>query len=147
MAPRGGKATKVESPTEEPIPSEDRISALPDAVLQHVLDFLPAQDAVRTCVLAQRWRHLWRSLRRLRITNDNEMFVNQLLLLREPGSALDHCEIDLRGCEGSNHRYIDLWIRHALLLRARVMHLRRCAPLWNEPPGASRFHVLEGLAC
>jgi hypothetical protein len=62
MAPRGSKAAKVASPptTEElppppPLPSEDRISALPDAVLQHALGFLPAQDAVRTCVLGQRW--------------------------------------------------------------------------------------------
>jgi hypothetical protein len=47
MAPRGGKATKIASPTEEPIPSEDRISALPDAVLQHVLGFLHELGSTR----------------------------------------------------------------------------------------------------
>ncbi|CAO2152639.1 unnamed protein product [Urochloa humidicola] len=46
---------------------EDRISALPDAVLQHVLGFLPADEVVRTSVVATRWRHLWSSVGRLRI--------------------------------------------------------------------------------
>jgi hypothetical protein len=47
----------------------DRIGELPDCILQHVLSFLPAQAAVRTCVLARRWRDLWRSTRALRIVN------------------------------------------------------------------------------
>ncbi|CAL4985213.1 unnamed protein product [Urochloa decumbens] len=34
-------------------------SALPDNVLQHMLSFLPAHDAVRTCVFAKSWRHIW----------------------------------------------------------------------------------------
>jgi hypothetical protein len=33
---------------------DDRMSALPDAVLQHALGFLPPHDAVRTCVLGRR---------------------------------------------------------------------------------------------
>ncbi|KAI4979273.1 hypothetical protein ZWY2020_016026 [Hordeum vulgare] len=35
----------------------NRIVALPDNILHHMLSFLPA----RTCMLARRWRHLWRS--------------------------------------------------------------------------------------
>jgi hypothetical protein len=34
----------------------------------HALGFLPAHEVVRTSVLAQRWRHVWRSVRRLHIT-------------------------------------------------------------------------------
>jgi hypothetical protein len=42
---------------------EDRVGALPDEVLHHMLSFLPARDAVQTCrcVLARRWRELWKS--------------------------------------------------------------------------------------
>jgi hypothetical protein len=47
---------------------EDRLSTLPNGVLQHVLGFLPAHEVVRTSVLALRWRHVWRSVRRLHIT-------------------------------------------------------------------------------
>jgi hypothetical protein len=45
------------------VPSEfcsDRIGALPDALLHHVLSLLPAEEAVRTSVLARRWRYLWK---------------------------------------------------------------------------------------
>ncbi|KAK1668305.1 hypothetical protein QYE76_056464 [Lolium multiflorum] len=41
---------------------EDRISALPDAILHEVLSFLSSQEAVRTCVLATRWRDVWKSV-------------------------------------------------------------------------------------
>nr|ACS49621.1 F-box family-1 [Oryza minuta] len=67
-------------------PSGDRIGHLPDVVLHHILGLLPAPDAVRTCVLARRWRHLWKSATGLRITDDDGVelhdFVDHLLLLR-----------------------------------------------------------------
>ncbi|KAG2556500.1 MEIOTIC F-BOX protein MOF-like isoform X3 [Panicum virgatum] len=128
--PRGSKAARSASPAGA-VRVGDRISALPDAVLQHALGFLPVREAVRTCVLARRWRHLWRSLPFLRVVDvevlgsENELtrFVNRLLLLRDPGSALDGCEFDLRGFEDVDPVYVDLWIQHALLLRARVLSL------------------------
>nr|XP_034569755.1 thaumatin-like protein [Setaria viridis] len=46
----------------------DRIRALPDGDLLHALGFLPARDAVRTCVLGRLWGNQWRALPRLRIT-------------------------------------------------------------------------------
>lgn len=36
------------------------IDSLPDGVLEHMLGFLEAREAVRTCVLARRWRYLLR---------------------------------------------------------------------------------------
>jgi hypothetical protein len=44
------------------------IDALPDDILGHILGFLPAPEAVRTCVLARRWRVLWKRATSLRIT-------------------------------------------------------------------------------
>lgn len=38
---------------------EDRISELPDAVILHILSFLPTQNVVRTSLLSKRWRHVW----------------------------------------------------------------------------------------
>ncbi|KAJ1276245.1 hypothetical protein BS78_05G199900 [Paspalum vaginatum] len=40
----------------------DRLSALPDCLLHAVMSFLKAREAVQTCVLSKRWRHLWRSM-------------------------------------------------------------------------------------
>jgi hypothetical protein len=36
----------------------DRISGLPDELLHRIMSFLPARDAVRTCVLSPRWHRL-----------------------------------------------------------------------------------------
>ncbi|XP_037453444.1 F-box/FBD/LRR-repeat protein At5g22660-like [Triticum dicoccoides] len=39
---------------------EDPFRVLPDELLRHVLSFLPADDALQTCVLDTRWHDLWR---------------------------------------------------------------------------------------
>ncbi|KAL6658256.1 hypothetical protein ACP70R_003842 [Stipagrostis hirtigluma subsp. patula] len=81
------------------------IEDLPDETLQHVLSFLPAREAVQTCVLARRWRHLWRSMPALHIVpeprwerlSEQEFrtvntFVNNLLAHRDRNAPLDMCE-------------------------------------------------------
>ncbi|KAG0530243.1 hypothetical protein BDA96_05G168900 [Sorghum bicolor] len=117
----------------------DRISALPDDTLHHVLSFLPAEDAVRTCVLARRWQHLWKSATGLRIGFSSHgdappsvdsllHFVHHLLLLRKRDSCLHTCELRLRSRyvnswsidEGIN---LNLWIRHVVEQR-EVRRLR-----------------------
>ncbi|KAF8700188.1 hypothetical protein HU200_034565 [Digitaria exilis] len=40
----------------------DRLSALPDCLLHTIMSSLKARQAVQTCVLSTRWRHLWRSV-------------------------------------------------------------------------------------
>ncbi|XP_071739449.1 putative F-box/FBD/LRR-repeat protein At4g13965 [Rutidosis leptorrhynchoides] len=39
--------------------SEDIISRMPDNVITHILDRLPIQYAVRTCILSRNWRFKW----------------------------------------------------------------------------------------
>ncbi|RCV37478.1 hypothetical protein SETIT_8G066100v2 [Setaria italica] len=123
----------------------DRIRALPDGDLLHALGFLPARDAVRTCVLGRLWGNQWRALPRLRITGAEKlhMFVNQLVLLRYPGLVLDECEIDLRGLGYANRMHVNLWIRHALLLRARVLCLRWIPGLQSQPLASMFLKVLH----
>ncbi|XP_004959733.1 F-box protein At5g03100 [Setaria italica] len=38
---------------------DDRLSDLPDGILEHVLSVLPAADAVRSSVLSRRWLRAW----------------------------------------------------------------------------------------
>ncbi|KAL6658207.1 hypothetical protein ACP70R_003793 [Stipagrostis hirtigluma subsp. patula] len=102
---------------------QDFISGLPDGVLQHVLGYLPAVEAVRTCVLGRRWRHMWKSTRRLHITKPGDRralndFVNPLLLLRDRRSTLDEVKFDY---DPRIVDHIDVWVRHALLCQAQVL--------------------------
>nr|ACS49601.1 F-box family-4 [Oryza alta] len=87
----------------------DRISELPDDVLEHMLSFLPAHDAVRTSLLARRWRHLWRSAPGLRVTGVKgwrsadtfARYVDTLLRLRSSPHAppVDACHFDFRSSD------------------------------------------------
>lgn len=43
----------------------DRISALPDSVLCHILSYLPTKNVVATSILARRWKLVWTSLQKL----------------------------------------------------------------------------------
>ncbi|KAL6652729.1 hypothetical protein ACP70R_011654 [Stipagrostis hirtigluma subsp. patula] len=51
----------------------DRLSALPDCLLHHIMSFMKARQVVQTCVLSTRWTHLWRSV--LCLDVDQEEFM------------------------------------------------------------------------
>ncbi|KAM3296378.1 hypothetical protein ACQJBY_038615 [Aegilops geniculata] len=128
-----------------PVRGADRIGALPDPILQHVLSFLPAQAAVRTCVLARRWRHLWRSTRGLRVVGLDgadavqglRKFMDHLLVLRDRAADLDAVEIRFdRFSVADDEAYVNLWTRFAVMSRVRdlTVHI-----------GASSYLDLDNL--
>ncbi|CAL4981851.1 unnamed protein product [Urochloa decumbens] len=102
------------------------IDSLPDGVLEHMLGFVEAREAVRTCVLARRWRYLWMSATGLRIVYTTyegkvdyltamrkyRQFVDCLLDCR--GQApLETCEISFEGlCDDDDRPCLNHWIRH-----------------------------------
>ncbi|CAO2141218.1 unnamed protein product [Urochloa humidicola] len=100
---KSGKGKRTDAPGAARAASLD---VLPDEVLGHVLSFLPVKEAVRMCVLARRWRHLWRSTTGLRILCDGceegegasmkelREFADHLFLL-PGGSPLDSCQLRL----------------------------------------------------
>ncbi|XP_060195601.1 putative F-box protein At1g49610 [Lycium barbarum] len=67
----------------------DRLSALPESVLLHILSFLTARDVVKTAVLSKRWPHLWTIIQELNFDRRDSFpnhgfvdFVNRTLLSR-----------------------------------------------------------------
>jgi hypothetical protein len=134
MLPR--KAPKIASAAAAaPVEGRDHISNLPEGVLQHILSFLPAQDVVRTCVLAKRWRHLWKSTTVLRFVcggmkepksmKEIQDFIDQLLRLQiHRGTALDTCEFRLIQVDDDDMSRTNLWVRIALQCNVRVLQLR-----------------------
>jgi hypothetical protein len=56
--------------------AHDRISDLPDELLLQILVFLPLVEAVRTCMLSHRWRHIWTRLLLLEFADDEASHVS-----------------------------------------------------------------------
>ncbi|TVU16766.1 hypothetical protein EJB05_36921, partial [Eragrostis curvula] len=102
------------------------IDALPDGVLHHILGFVDAQEAVRTSVLAGRWRHLWKSATALRVVTGELQsilsFMEHLLLLRA-GSPFDAFQLSFCFFEDGDVPRVNLWVRHALLCKVRELVL------------------------
>uniref|UniRef100_A0A0E0MDL4 F-box domain-containing protein n=1 Tax=Oryza punctata TaxID=4537 RepID=A0A0E0MDL4_ORYPU len=112
----------------------DHIGALPDTVIHHILSFLPSQDAVRTCMLAKRWLHLWRSVTALRIGDRDKRklwtvkglqgFVEHFLLLRD-SVPLHTCVLRfiVFSEDHSETSRLNLWIKHALLRMVQFLQV------------------------
>lgn len=128
----------------------DRISALPDELLHHVLSFLPAHESVRTCAVSRRWRHLWRSAPSLRVTGVKGCknaawfvnFVDFLLHRRDPGAGLDSFSLDLDDRDfdlgkpflPDNGWHVTRWFRHAVARGPRtLLALRTTSGIYKNP--------------
>uniref|UniRef100_A0A3B6C0R5 F-box domain-containing protein n=1 Tax=Triticum aestivum TaxID=4565 RepID=A0A3B6C0R5_WHEAT len=137
----------------------DRLSALPDALLHHIMSFLKAWEAVPTCVLARRWRHLWESapcvdLRLRYMSRDGDPpqefrdFVHRLSLLRDVSAPVDTLRLQPSDEDaGFNEEDASIWIRTALKRKARVIHLAghhtRAASLDGVPFVSCHLKILK----
>nr|ACM17542.1 F-box family protein [Oryza australiensis] len=133
--PKGLTSKKMAEASEE-----GGIDVLPDALLQHILSFLSADEAVKTCVLSRRWRHLWKSTPILRIVKtedrwdwesfqDFNRFVNTLLVHRGRSriskfelefSSLGGYEFDL---DSTIFPHFMIWIMYALICQVQVLKI------------------------
>ncbi|KAJ0683268.1 putative F-box domain, leucine-rich repeat domain superfamily, F-box-like domain superfamily [Helianthus annuus] len=50
--------------------SLDRISCLPQKIIESILSLMPIRDALRTSVLSKRWQYCWRGMPKLTFTNN-----------------------------------------------------------------------------
>ncbi|CAM8899435.1 unnamed protein product [Rhodiola kirilowii] len=86
----GRKQTKITDGSNLP----DRISDLPNNIIDCILDRLPIRDAVATSVLSDEWRHKWRTIGNL--VFDKE-FVDDVIVRRTQGEPAmmkhEYCNI------------------------------------------------------
>ncbi|KAL6652727.1 hypothetical protein ACP70R_011652 [Stipagrostis hirtigluma subsp. patula] len=119
----------------------DRLSALPDCLIHHIMSFMKARQVVQTCVLSTRWTHLWRSVPCLNIDQEEFMtagpdrhwkegwekfedFTDHLLIPNNIAIALlDTFRLQVRDwhCEEKAAR----WIRHAIKYCAQAPDIQR----------------------
>jgi hypothetical protein len=102
----------------------DRLSALPDCLIHHIMSFMKSRQVVQTCVLATRWRHLWRSVPSLDI--DEEEF-------RTAGGDFGSKDELVKFKDFTDHLIIPNNISIALLdtLRLHVVNINRCRWTWQ----------------
>ncbi|XP_056860356.1 putative F-box/LRR-repeat protein At3g18150, partial [Raphanus sativus] len=57
----------------------DKISGLPDVILQHIFAYIPTKYAIRTSLLSKRWRHVWCDTPSLSFNSSilNDAWINQ----------------------------------------------------------------------
>ncbi|XP_044971859.1 putative F-box/FBD/LRR-repeat protein At1g78760 isoform X2 [Hordeum vulgare subsp. vulgare] len=111
---------------------KDCFEDLPEHVLELLLSFLPSRDAVRTSVLARRWRALWKSVPALRFypfqfesAKAFNNFVYKLLEHRDRTSPLLQCDIIpyQKGKQAEAHRDVESWVRYAVSCQVSVLRI------------------------
>ncbi|KAJ4776118.1 F-box protein family [Rhynchospora pubera] len=113
--------------------SNDIISSLPDSVIHHIMSFLKKKETVQTCILAKRWKNLWRTLPYLHLNlNDfgqyfsmdsSQLFINlisNLLLLRDP-TGLHTFQLNCQAPIKCADQIISGWALYALRCKPRVL--------------------------
>ncbi|KAL6990971.1 hypothetical protein U1Q18_009091 [Sarracenia purpurea var. burkii] len=129
----------------------DRISALPDCLLLHILSFLPIEDAIRTDVLSKRWQYVWTYLPSLLFCFDDSVnpcdrcvngdfveFVDKTLILCN-GSTVKKIGVDFY----YHDRFVsnvNVWTRFAA--RNDTEELRLKLPTYNEDWNELAAYVL-----
>jgi hypothetical protein len=93
--------------------NKDRFSDLSECVMLHILSFLNAKDAVRTCVLSTRWKNLWKHIPALILHSSDFQsikifteFVSKILSLRNFYIKLQ--SLDFKYCL----RHLELDFKH-----------------------------------
>ncbi|CAL4966868.1 unnamed protein product [Urochloa decumbens] len=129
------------------------IDALSDELLQHIIGFLQAQEAVRTCVLARRWRNLWKSAMRVRIVADEDKFLGSVeklcsfvdrLLQHRRGSTLHTFDLvftsfgqEMSAClykdDYSFLKLVNDWFWHAESCQVQVLFLNAFSRYIEDP--------------
>ncbi|KAM5586463.1 F-box/FBD/LRR-repeat protein [Rosa sericea] len=120
----------MDSKSQSRVRAEDRISALPDSVLCHILAFLETKSVVRTRVLSTRWKNIWATVPNLvfyhlphSITANFVAFVNRILFFRDSSSAIQKFHLHFTSCHAEDFIHIDSWIRTAIRCHVVEMYL------------------------
>ena len=158
MAESSKRRRKAEEEMEE-----DRISNLPDGVLNHILSLLPTNSAVATGRLSRRWRHLWKHLSVLNFSDDSHEYVERLqakrfkkfalfvysvlALLRNPRAIQKmtlNCAYSLNYVDKFREYSVDTWVRAVIGPHLQELNLDLNS-LEDEDDDISQFKLPQTL--
>ncbi|CAI9098553.1 OLC1v1035222C1 [Oldenlandia corymbosa var. corymbosa] len=109
---------------------EDRLSALPDSILVHILSLMPTKDAARTSILSTKWKHLFFDVPKIEIrapeiqpekSQENIIsFLNRRLL---SGSASSIDEFRLVHYWKEESRATEPWLTALLVGNVKILEI------------------------
>lgn len=140
IPPERKRGKHVESENNE---KEDRLSDLPDCVLLHILLFLKPKQAVQTCILSTRWKHIWKRLTTLILHSSDfstlkgfTKFVSRILSLRDGSTALQALDFERGGSIEPQlfKRIVSYAFSHnvrqlGISVKGDIRHILPCFPL------------------
>ena len=101
---RKGMLEKVLKMKRQKKSDTDRLSALPDHLLLHIIQFMITIHSAQTCVLSKRWKNLWKCVTNIKLHHLDlyngvifDKFVSQFLSSRENSIPL-HSISYMNGC-------------------------------------------------
>ncbi|KAE8674485.1 F-box/RNI/FBD-like domains-containing protein, putative isoform 1 [Hibiscus syriacus] len=101
----------------------DRISRLPDVLIQHILSFLPTKEAMTTSILSKRWLPIWTSVPIIDLQDSRScrtdsslrlrfgQFVTRVLILNKM-ACLDKFRLEFNMVDHPS--YVKTWFRDAV---------------------------------
>ncbi|XP_051115821.1 F-box/FBD/LRR-repeat protein At1g13570-like [Andrographis paniculata] len=132
--------------------ASDRITRLPDNVIDEILKHLPLKDVVRTSVLSREWRYKWLSVPHLNFDHD---FMESLPSECPPECVISHTLLLHKGpirkisleYTNSGHMVVDRWLK---ILKSNCIE-EFSLQVWTEttlyalPSDLLSFHLLRHL--
>ncbi|KAJ0837875.1 putative F-box domain, leucine-rich repeat domain superfamily, F-box-like domain superfamily [Helianthus annuus] len=124
---------------------QDFISNMPDNVVTNILDRLPLRDAVRTSILARKWRFRWTMLSQLVIDARFFMYLSQTRYRNDHVRVISRILLHLRGLTDltlGNWYETPLKLHTHLFSCLELKHLKLSNCYFNPPP---TFHGFPNL--
>ncbi|KAM6594846.1 hypothetical protein CsatA_002549 [Cannabis sativa] len=139
---------------------EDRISKLPDALILHILSFLPTVDVVSTSLLSNRWKRMWYLVPNLsffiiassyKSTQDREKLCNYVdsclehrkkAMFYNCNSVLTSFKLQMDCYERTKNLYLDKWL--AFAVEKKVTEVNLCL---SEEVGGDEDGSIYYLYC
>ncbi|KAH0886263.1 hypothetical protein HID58_062359 [Brassica napus] len=105
MLKPGGDHIKIggESLINRDAMNKDMISELPEALLLHILSYVPTEDVIATSVLSKRWRSLWKMVPKLEFESNIEQVSSEdvyRLLLLHKAPFLESLHLNIENTKG-----------------------------------------------
>ncbi|CAN4098504.1 unnamed protein product [Withania somnifera] len=122
--------------------ADDRISKLPEPILQHILSFLHAEDAARMSTLSKVWNSAWNSLPYL---NFGKYIFNKSEIGSRLVNVVDQALVNRKKHKISVHNfslqlspycrclsYVDSWIQILIACNIKELNLTVSRPIYED---------------